>query len=74
MYFGKVPSLGFVSNNFSHVVLMDLIWKVWNPSNLWGGISILSHIRDVRPEWVSFRGPKTCRWVYISAQKPVDGS
>ena len=30
--------------------------------------------RDVQPEWVSFRGPKTCGRVYISAQKPADGS
>ena len=27
------------------------------------GTPILGHIRDVHPEWVSFRGPKTCRWV-----------
>ena len=28
-----------------------------------GGTPILGHISDVRPEWVSFRGPKTCGWV-----------
>ena len=27
------------------------------------GIPILGHTRDVRQEWVSFRGPKTCGWV-----------
>ena len=25
-----------------------------------GGVPILGHTKDVRPEWVSFRGPKTC--------------
>ena len=32
--------------------------QIWNP----GGTSILGHIRNVRPEWVSFPG-----------QKPADG-
>ena len=35
---------------------------VFPPSNPGGGTPILGHIRDVRPEWVSFPG-----------QKPADG-
>ena len=34
-----------------------------------GGTPILGHTRDVRPEWVSFRGPKTCGWVIILMHK-----
>ena len=30
--FGKVSSLSFGRNNCFHVVLTNLIWKVWNPS------------------------------------------
>ena len=34
---------------------------------------ILVHTRGVRPEWVSFRGPKTCEWVWISAKNVLMG-
>ena len=27
------------------------------------GTLILGHTMDVRPEWASFQGPKTCEWV-----------
>ena len=39
-----------------------------------GETPILGHNKGVQPEWVSFRGPKTCGWMQISAQKPADGS
>ena len=39
-----------------------------------GGTPILGHIRDVRPEWVSFPGQKPADGCKFLNKKPADGS
>ena len=49
----------FIVANYICPVVYVYVYRYITP----GGTPILGHTRDVWPEWVSFRGPKTCGWV-----------